>query len=191
MTKCNVCQHEVEIPNAPRNPQGQLSGVDYQRPAAAVTASKGNRLAARLIDLGLYVVLAFGIGFFQGFFGANPESFLSGSFIWMAFLALTVYQWYLLTAYGQTIGKQLMKIKIVKNDSKDNGGFVPNVLLREIVNGILSFIPLYALVDILFIFSAEERCIHDRIANTIVVSAEAPVRSLQPQQQQRPTAVAR
>lgn len=189
-TRCGVCQNFVEIPAAPQDAQGQLSGQDYRQPMEL--ASRGNRLVARLIDFGLYIVLAFGIGFVQGLVGANSESFLSGTFLWFAWAALTVYQWYLLTSYGQTIGKQLMKIKIVKVDTKENGGLVPNVLLREIVNGIISFVPFYALVDILFIFSEDQRCIHDRIAGTQVVSAEQTVRPLQqPQHQQQRTPVAR
>ncbi len=186
-TKCGVCQNFVEIPAAPRDSQGQLSGRDYRR--SLELAGRGTRLGARLIDLGLYVVLAFGIGFFQVLFGAGDGP-LSGAFLWGAMIALTLYQWYLLTAYGQTIGKQMLKIKIVKVDTKENGGLVPNVLLREIVNGIISFVPFYALVDVLFIFSEDQRCIHDRIAGTQVVSAEQPVPAMQEPQQQR-TPVAR
>ena len=54
-------------------------------------------------------------------------------------------------------------------DTGENGGFVPNVLLRFIVNGLLWIIPLYGLVDILFIFRGDRRCIHDMIAGTQVV----------------------
>lgn len=48
-------------------------------------------------------------------------------------------------------------------------GFVTNVLMRSVLNRILSFIPFYALVDILFIFREDRRCLHDRIAGTQVV----------------------
>ena len=46
-----------------------------------------------------------------------------------------------------------------------------NVLLRVVVNGLLGFIPLYGVVDILFIFREDRRCIHDLIAGTVVVNA--------------------
>jgi uncharacterized RDD family membrane protein YckC len=46
---------------------------------------------------------------------------------------------------------------------------VTNVLLRGVVNGLLSIIPLYGLVDALFIFREDKRCLHDLIAGTIVV----------------------
>ena len=62
----------------------------------------------------------------------------------------------------------MLDIKIVKLDGA-NGGFMTNVLMRDIVNGLICLIPLYGLVDILFIFSEERRCIHDHIAGTKVI----------------------
>ncbi len=75
-----------------------------------------------------------------------------------------------LTKDGQTIGKKVTKIRIVNENTGENGGFVPNVLLRAIVNALLSLIPFYALIDILFIFRKDRRCIHDFIAGTVVVN---------------------
>lgn len=47
-----------------------------------------------------------------------------------------------------------------------------NVLLRLMLNTLLAFIPGYALVDILFIFRKDRRCIHDFIAGTHVVKTD-------------------
>ena len=58
------------------------------------------------------------------------------------------------------MGKKALRIRIVKMDTGENGGFVPNVLLRLIVNG---------LVEILFIFRGDRCCIHDMIAGTQAV----------------------
>ncbi|MBI4425449.1 MAG: RDD family protein [Elusimicrobia bacterium] len=91
--------------------------------------------------------------------------------LWPAVLALSGYQFYLLTTKGQTIGKRLFKIRIVKADTLENGGFVTNVLLRSIVNGLLWFIPVYMVADSLLIFRQDRRCIHDILAGTIVVKA--------------------
>jgi len=45
-----------------------------------------------------------------------------------------------------------------------------NVLLRSWVNGLIGLVvPFYGLVDILFIFGSERRCLHDLIAGTVVV----------------------
>ena len=90
-------------------------------------------------------------------------------FILIAFFIVFLYQILLLIKDGQTLGKKALRIRIVKMDTGENGGFVPNVLLRLIVNGLLGIIPLYGLVDILFIFRGDRRCIHDMIAGTQVV----------------------
>ena len=84
-------------------------------------------------------------------------------------LGLLLVQGGFLVARGQTIGKKLVNIQIVRSKDGQNGGFVNNVLLRTVVNGLITLIPLYLLVDILFIFSDTKRCLHDRIAGTIVV----------------------
>ena len=47
--------------------------------------------------------------------------------------------------------------------------------LRNVVGALISWIPLagglYALVDLLWIFGGARRCVHDYIADTIVVNA--------------------
>ena len=61
-----------------------------------------------------------------------------------------------------------MGIKIVTL-SGTNGGFVPNVLMRSFLNSLIGMVPFYSLVDVLFIFRDDQRCIHDMIAGTKVV----------------------
>jgi len=92
-------------------------------------------------------------------------------FIVVAVLIVFLYQVALLTKEGQTVGKKALGIRIVKMDTGENGGFIPNVLLRLIVNGLIWAIPLYGLIDILFIFRSDRRRIHDLIAGTQVVDA--------------------
>jgi uncharacterized RDD family membrane protein YckC len=90
-------------------------------------------------------------------------------------LILGIIQLVLLTTQGQTIGKRIVSVRIVCNDTGENPGFLKAVLLRAIVNGLIAAIPgvgaFYSLVDILFIFGNERRCIHDMIAGTRVVEA--------------------
>ena len=43
--------------------------------------------------------------------------------------------------------------------------------LRNVVNGLLGIIPLYGLIEVLFIFGEARQCLHDKLADTIVVKA--------------------
>ncbi|HBD82638.1 MAG TPA: RDD family protein, partial [Dehalococcoidia bacterium] len=94
-----------------------------------------------------------------------------------AMLVAYLAAWFLvqatfLTINGQTVGKMIFSIRIVKVGTGRNGGFVPNVLLRLVLNGALGLIPVYSVVDALFIVRSDRRCIHDLIAGTVVVKSQ-------------------
>lgn len=60
--------------------------------------------------------------------------------IWLlAFLGFIVYQAFLLTKTGQTIGKKVVNIKIIKINTNKNGGFVTNVIIRSLLYGPITF----------------------------------------------------
>ena len=88
-------------------------------------------------------------------------------------IALIVIQLVLLGTRGQTIGKIAMKIRIVDAQSGAHPGWARLILLRAIVNGILTSIPflgtVYWIVDSLFIFRSDHRTIHDLYSGTRVV----------------------
>jgi uncharacterized RDD family membrane protein YckC len=71
---------------------------------------------------------------------------------------------------GQSIAKKILGIKVVRTDGS-HASLGRIFWLRNVVNGLLSIIPLYGLVDALFIFSENRQCVHDKIADTIVVKA--------------------
>ena len=79
-----------------------------------------------------------------------------------------------LANYGQTIGKRVMKIKIVDMEG-NNLGLIKLYSLRYLTFSLFSQIPvaggLISLVNILFIFGKERRCLHDRLAGTQVIRA--------------------
>ena len=95
----------------------------------------------------------------------------------LALLALFIIQVYLLSTRGQTLGKKFLGIKIVTYPDEAPPGFVKAVLLRIVVNGLISLLPMvgsvYGLIDACFIFRDDKRCIHDLIAGTQVVKAGA------------------
>ncbi len=122
-------------------------------------ASRGSRLLAAIVDMAAFLCV------YAAFLLNSMTLFMVG------ICALIAIQIYFLSSRGQTIGKMVMNIKIVKLNTDRNGGFGTNVLVRGIANGILSMIPLYSLVDVLFIFREDRRCIHDMIAGTRVVEA--------------------
>ncbi len=89
---------------------------------------------------------------------------LSGFIAWIWITALLVAR------NGQTIGKRLLEIQVVRSDgSQASLGRI--FWLRNFVNWLLSVIPFYGLVDLLFIFGVRRQCIHDLVADTIVIRA--------------------
>lgn len=131
-------------------------------------ATRGQRLLAQLIDMGSMLLLAFLIIYGSGF-ATKPATMV----FTVALLALLLTQIYLLWTRGQTLGKIAMGIRIVRMDTRENGGFVTNILLRTFLNSVMTAVPivgpLYGLADALFIFREDRRCIHDHIAKTCVI----------------------
>ena len=165
---CPACQTE--------NEEGSkfCTGCGIQMPASVPTmagagglAGRGARLLSKIIDWAIFVVVVV-LVLILGGIDLNIAPVLA----LMAFAVFVIVQVVLLTKDGQTLGKKALKIRIVKRDTGQNGGFVTNVLLRMVVNWILAaFIPFYGLVDKLFIFREDRRCIHDFIAGTQVIDA--------------------
>ena len=81
---------------------------------------------------------------------------------------------YLLVTRGQTVGKLMVGIRIV--DAGSNGAATAlNVLgLRYVAVFVVLAIPnigqLLGLMDIMFMFRGDRRCVHDLIAGTKVIT---------------------
>jgi uncharacterized RDD family membrane protein YckC len=141
-------------------------------------ADRGARFIASLID-GILVgalngLLAYAVGYnifappSEPSFGLQVLLLLSG--IGMS-LAINGY---LLAKNGQTVGKKLMNIKIVRTDGS-KATFQRIVGMRLLPVWAVSAIPivgaLVTVVDVMFIFRENRKCLHDNIADTIVVKA--------------------
>ena len=99
----------------------------------------------------------------------NVILFLGGCVLYLALHG------YLLATRGQSLGKMAVQIKIVDYDTGQLLPFGKLVGFRLAPVWIVSQIPIIGgvlgLIDILFIFGEERRCVHDLIAGTKVVNA--------------------
>lgn len=105
--------------------------------------------------------------------GVNLVRFLAVNGL-VGFIIFIVLHGYLLATRGQTIGKLLLKVRIVRSDGS-RASLLRILGLRFLPTTVISLIPLigglYAVVDSLLIFRESRRCLHDNIADTIVVKA--------------------
>lgn len=147
--------------------------------AGGPPADRVKRLVATVLDGLIFAVtagMAFGMGFLSGAGFHWGVGLLSGfglmSIVWLGML---VCQCYLLAIRGQTIGKIVMGLRIVRFEDGGNPGFVKAVLLRTFLWAIITAVPvvgtLIGVVGILFIFRDDQRCLHDHLAGTRVVNA--------------------
>jgi uncharacterized RDD family membrane protein YckC len=87
-------------------------------------------------------------------------------------LGVAIYQWILISQTAQSLGKKWTGIRIERVDGS-NLTFGTGVFLRNWVPKVMGAVPylgmLFFLVDCLFIFREDRRCLHDHIAGTRVV----------------------
>ncbi len=91
------------------------------------------------------------------------------------FALLVLVQLVLLSWRGQSVGKLLCGLRIVREPDNSPPGFLRAFLLRGTAPFMLEQIPLVGLVfwtvDSCFIFRADRRCLHDLLAGTKVVKS--------------------
>ena len=142
-------------------------------------ASLGKRLGGAMIDgvisMVIIVPIMLATGVLQrAFTGQGMTIEQQATFFiigWVVFLALNGY---LLLNRGQTIGKVVVKTKIVDLDG-NLPKFGKLIVFRYLILGIVAQIPLLGslagIVNALFIFGKERRCVHDHLAGTRVIDA--------------------
>ena len=144
-------------------PRGQA--MDFER------ADFGQRLGAFLFDLLLFLIVLMLATFLLSSY--SEKSIVSSNAMLVAFYCVAIllfgFNFILLAGRtGQTIGKRLVGIRIVKEDHAP-AGYV-NVLLRHCVGYLLSTAGLF-LGFIWVIWDPRNQGWHDKIARTIVVLA--------------------
>jgi uncharacterized RDD family membrane protein YckC len=177
----------MNTPNAYAPPKANVADVS---PGDELTlASRLARLGAAILDSIIVGALVYSPLVFTGAMGAamadvvrtnNPMAFWglflsgAGAVSLLLFIGWAVITFRLVAANGQTIAKKLVGIKVVRSDG--SRATVARIFwLRNVVNTLITLIPLiggiYAIVDSLFIFTERKQCLHDKIADTIVVDA--------------------
>ena len=141
-------------------------------------ASRIRRFFASSIDAIIQLFLAIPFFIYSGQLEAISKGFkpdfdtaiVNGLFGFVVYLLLNGY---FLKTYGQTVGKKLLSIRIASKE-----GSVPHV--KQSIG--LRFVPLYVctlipilnvllVIDPLFIFRKDRKCLHDLVAGTQVVKA--------------------
>ena len=92
------------------------------------------------------------------------------TYFFAGILPLTIFS-IMLTKFGQTPGKKLCKIRIVRADNKQLPGFVKAVVVRSWLGQLVASIPVVGLVGVLLIFGAKRQTLWDMMAGTIVVES--------------------
>jgi uncharacterized RDD family membrane protein YckC len=166
-------------PYAP--PQAGVDDISEPQ-AFAVPAERGTRLGAAILDSILFVLAVYVPLMVTAFSAARIETApeqaerfeqlaVGGSVV--ALIGLVIWAWFTLkfmARNSQSIAKKWLQIKVVRADgSRVSLGRL--ILLRNVVVWILSMIPLFSIIDALFIFGEARQCLHDKIADTIVVKA--------------------
>lgn len=161
--------------NVYSTPQSQL--VDSTQPGEQILASRWARLGASIIDSIIMMIVVVPVMYFTGGFdgitsGVQPGFVYMFSMGIVSFIVFFAINYRFLIANGQTIGKKVLEIKIVDLDG-NVPVFQPQLLIRYAVYVLPGQIPvvgtIFSLVNILFIFGKEKRCIHDLAAKTKVV----------------------
>ncbi|MDP3069226.1 MAG: RDD family protein [Opitutaceae bacterium] len=169
--------------------------------AGLVPADRGSRLMARLIDWGIDIIASVpglvvlwpqAMELFKLIVESGrgehpdisqldlPRLLLGAGLMMLCALGVTVIQAWMLAVRGQSIGKRILGIRVVKTDGSPAGlvnGWLMRELLITAIGIAVSMVPFlgmmlrpaFHLVDWCMIFREDERCLHDQIAGTRVV----------------------
>lgn len=171
-------------PYAPPSPVADTAfadrlGAEHEAPLATLWQRWLGALIDNLVAGSLMISAAFGggiIGAAARPLGESDEEigFVAIGLMGAAFVAYLVLQSMLITKSGQSVGKRVVKTRIVLQ-SGELPGFWHGVVLRTWLSSALGFIPLFGsvvtLIDTLMVFRADRRMLHDHIAGTSVIQA--------------------
>jgi uncharacterized RDD family membrane protein YckC len=162
-----------------QNPyQAPRANVAVQEEADAVElAGRGQRLGAAILDALIALVWSVPLMLLLGVFDYAmrgrplPWTLLLASTV-IGFIMFLAVHGFFLKRNGQTLGKKIVGIRI--SDLENNvPRFGKVIALRYMPIWGISLIPvvgpLLSIVDVLFIFRSDRRCVHDLLAGTKVL----------------------
>jgi uncharacterized RDD family membrane protein YckC len=146
-----------------------------------VPAERSTRLGAALLDGIIFSAMVYGpmmVGFFIVGATADPSNTDAAGTMLLGVVGLTLVAFVLWTWLtirqmkdtGQSLAKKMLGIKVVNSDGS-HATLGTLIWKRNVITWLLSIIPLYGIVEVLWIFGEERQCLHDKIADTIVVQA--------------------
>jgi uncharacterized RDD family membrane protein YckC len=156
--------------------------ADIIDPAAGILlADRGTRLGASILDGMIFMLMVYAPLIVGALLSAGTQTASSetdseaalGIGMVLALIGFLVWLGINITFMknnGQSIGKKACAIKVVRRDGSP-ASLSRLIWLRNVVNIFLGVIPLYGVIDALFIFGNARRCVHDHLADTIVVKA--------------------
>lgn len=164
--------------NPYQTPEADLSDNNELQDQQGELAKRGSRFLAALIDglIGMIIAIPFwlvsGAWDFVTSGTGLPFTYSLAAGMY-GFIAFTLVHFYFLNKNGQTVGKKLLNIRIISiNDQLYGGSHL--LFKRYLPITLASLIPIAGqfliLIDTLFIFRKDRRCIHDLIAGTKVVA---------------------
>ncbi|HWU53493.1 MAG TPA: RDD family protein [Tahibacter sp.] len=165
------------------SPTAAVAETVGQSAAPGELAGRGVRLGAALIDAVLLLAILTPLQWFSGFLPdlidarQHGERLPWSTMVLWATIGITLFtalQSWPLHRNGQTWGKRLLSIRIVDLDG-DRPPLWRLLVLRYLPMHIVGQVPivgpLIGLINPMFIFRADQRCLHDLIAGTRVVVA--------------------
>lgn len=142
-------------------------------------AGRGTRLGAALIDGLILGAVLWLIGLVTPWNVFAPDA-TAGMFrlmltnLVLGFIAFAAVNAYLLASQGQTLGKKLLGLRILRPDG-ERASLARLLGARYGIGYLIGLVPflggLYGLIDSLLIFRDSRQCLHDNIADTVVVKA--------------------
>lgn len=169
-------------------PSSDIEASDHIAEDQTILAGRADRLMAAIVDGVILVCLIFGVFFLVGMvsdFSFTDDYFLPAAedqldltitiiSLIVAQVSFVLVNGHLLLKNGQTIGKKMVGIRIIGQQ-----GELPGLerlwLARNTVPAALNMVPVlgtfFSIVNVLFIFGPERRCLHDHIAGTRVIKA--------------------